>query len=314
MQNVVRHLLRTLVTVLVFLSATGWCQHPQKPTKPLLGELKVTYEYPNYSLPFLVALDKGFFLKEGVKVIPIKLTSGSSDISSIDVINGHDFYLLNEGRGTVLAVHFFSRKEDFAKGMIVKKSADIFDWKDFKGKSVVITDIKDFSLLNDVFAEHGLKAHGTEGRDVTIQAGGGAVGSFPKDQNRHALYGSPSIIIPFMRQYPEEFELRWKDLGKKQNRESPLVACSYVKASLLPEKKKVVRAYLKAIDCAIDLIREDPKAAITVLPKYFNVDKEWAHNMAVFDFHKSDDVVDFTALSDKLGMDVQGCVLDLSEE
>lgn len=287
------------------------------PPKPLVGDLVVTYEYPNYSLPFVVALDKGFFLEEGVRVTPrrIGVKSGETvDLSVVDVINGHDFYLLTEQRGYVLAVHFFSRKADFEKAMLVKKSAGISDWKDFRGKAVVLTDGSDFAILNDVFAQHGLKALGIEGRDVTMKGGGGAIAGFPRDKDSHALYGSSSIVLQLMRQYPSDFELRWKDLGTKEGQKSPLVACSYVKASVLPQKKEAVRAYVRAIDRAIDLLREDREGAVAILPKYFDVDKAWAQNMEVFGFHKSDDKVDITTLSSKLGVDVRSHMLDLTRQ
>jgi len=286
-------------------------EKPAPVAKPLAGELIVTYEYPNYSLPFVVALERGFFREEGLEVIPRKIGTGDTlDIAQVEVVNGHDFYLLKEGRGAVLAVHPFSRKSDFAKAMLLKKSANIADWKDFKGKSVVITDLSDFSLLNEVFTKHGLKALG---QDVTIVSGGGAIAGFPKDRDRHALYGSSSTVLPLMRQYPKRFEIRWKDLGKESTPECPLVACSYVKASLLPKKDKALAAYVRAIDRAIDLVRQEPDAAVQVLPKYFDVDKEWTRNMEVFEFHKSDEVFDDEALSSKLGIDVSDLLLDLSK-
>jgi ABC-type nitrate/sulfonate/bicarbonate transport system substrate-binding protein len=302
-----------LVTAAVTGMAGSCSRSPEIPTKPVVGELIVTYEYPNYSLPFVVALDKGFFAEEGVKVTPKKIGTGDElDLSAVDVINGHDFYALKEGHGSVLAVHFFSRKADFEKAMLVKKSAGISDWKDFKGKSVIITDMGDFPVLTDEFAKHGLKAQGTEGRDVTIVGGGGAVAGFPRNKDAHAIYGGSSTILPLVRQYPRDLELRWKDLGKKEMGATPLVACSYVKASVLSAKKGAVRAYLKAIDRAIDFVRREPNAAVASLPRFFDVDKDWARNMEVYEFHKSSDVIEFSALSAKLGVDVQACLLDVS--
>jgi ABC-type nitrate/sulfonate/bicarbonate transport system substrate-binding protein len=251
-----------------------------------------------------------------VKITARKIGTGDRlDISQIDVINGHDFDLLKEGRGAILAVHPFSRKSDFEKAMLVKKSAGISDWKDFKGKGVVVADAgSDMPMLNRVFGEHGLKTMGTEGRDVTLWGGGGAVSGFAANKDVHALYGWSSTVLPLMRQRPDDFVILWKDLEKKESPESPLVACSYVKASLLPEKREAVKAYARAIDRAIDLIRHDPSGAVGILPKYFDVDKKWASTMEVYDFHKSGEAVDLKGLSGKLGFDVEGSLLSLSEK
>jgi len=279
-----------------------------------LSQLIVTYEYPNYSIPFVVALDNEFFLEEGVKIAPRKIGTGVElDMDEVDIINGHDFYLLKKGRGFIFAVHPFSSMSNFEKAMLVKKSAGIYDWKDLKGKSIVITDIRDFSLLNDLLENHGLKGQGLEGRDVTIKSGGGAINDFPNDKDTHALYGWSSTVLPLLRQYPGKFDIRWRDLGKDDESKFSLVACSYIKKSTLTEKRSAVKAYVKAIDRAIDLIREDPKIFERVLPKYFDVKAEWARNMEVYEFHKSEEIVDYTSLSKKLGIDVEKYFFNLSE-
>jgi len=285
-------------------------------TKPMVGELTVTYEYPNYSLPFAVALGKGLFDEEGVAIKAIKIGTGDKlDINRLDIINGHDFYLLKQGRGVVLAVHPFSRTSDFEKAMLVKRSSAISDWADFKGKGVVVADAgTDMPMLNQAFADHGLKTLGAEERDVTLWGGGGAVAGFASDKDVHALYGWSATVLPLMRQHPNDFKILWRDLGKKEGSESPLVACSYVKVSILPNKKEAVAAYVRAVNRAIDFIREDPKAAARLLPKHFDVDKKWAVNMEIYDFHKSTDVVDFSALSTKLGVDVAAHLLDFQQE
>lgn len=83
--------------------------------------LKVTWEYAGWSLPFLVAMDQGFFEEVGVNVAPRKIGGAIAlDISETDIVNGHGLYLMNKKEVSPKHVKFIHTVSMRSTGDMIK--------------------------------------------------------------------------------------------------------------------------------------------------------------------------------------------------
>lgn len=276
-----------------------------------VNSIKVTYEYANWSLPFLVALDKGYFEKHGVEILPEKLEgSPTLDFSSMDIINGHGLYLLKKETidpTIVKFIHPIAMKKDgdMVKGLLVKKSASIKTWPDFKHKGIVISSFSDMDLLQNIFENNGLTVFGDSADIHSFQAGGGAVASFPEDNGGDALYGWSSDIHKFMADKPNTYFLFAKNLECEYLADPYFVACTYINMKSFSHNPLAFRKYIKAIDDAIDFIRLNPKESLSIIPKYFSWTPEESARLGIYHFYKSTEQIDFKALEKSKDKDLK---------
>ena len=311
----IRMLSKTCLVACLLARGSSLGQETGTTNKPFVGELIVVYTKPNYSLPFVIAMAKGYFLDEGVKILARKIGKHDSyRFSEVDIINGNNLDLIKPLGGAIRVMHPGYRKGVLQKALLVKKSARISEWNDLKGKSIVVAYTEDFPMLENELQRHGLKTSGNKARSVSISSWGERViAYFPKAKKTHALYGLASTVLPLMRQYPDQFNVFWMDLEKMEGPQSPLVTCSYVKTSIWQTKKAAVRAYVRAIDRAIDFSRKESNSALSLLLQYFDDGTSWASDLEWFEYYKNTEPVDFRALSSKLGMNVGESMLDLSK-
>ena len=287
-------------------------EEPPKEPQTIAGPpLTVSYEYAGWSLPFIVALDKGYFEKHGVNISPRQLEgSPTLDISELDIINGHGFYVLKkEGfEPTDLKfTHPFAMKKDgdMVKGLLVKKSAGITTWTDFKHKGIVISSSSDMDLLQKVFESKGLTVFGDNADIPYFRTGGGAVAGFPEDKDADAVYGWATEIRKFQEEKPDAYFLLAKNLECEYIADPYFMGCTYINMESFGANPTAFRKYLKAIDEAIDFIRQDPKEALAVIPKYFDWEPNEAARFGVYHFHKSTEKLDFEALKKSEGKDLK---------
>jgi ABC-type nitrate/sulfonate/bicarbonate transport system substrate-binding protein len=271
------------------------------PASKNTAQLKVTWEYAGWSLPFLVAMDQGLFKQAGVNIAAKKVGGPMSlNISETDIVNGHGLYLMNKkgvGPEHVKFIHTISMRSagDMIRGFVVKKEAVIKKWKDFKGKKKLIAlgSSTDSLFLVDFLRQKGLTVFG-RGADIT----GFAIGSsrFAKDPHIIALYGWSKDIRKYMETQPNSYMLLGTNLECIAITDPYYVAVTYVNSKTYVEKAKLVKVYLQVIDQAIDIIRQHPIKALAVIPKYTKWKPEDASRMGVYHFDKTDESPDFAAL------------------
>ena len=122
-------------------------------------QLQVTYEYADWSLPFLVAMKKGYFRKRGIDIKPLKVGDlPGLRLGDMDVINGHAFSLMGE-RGasprSIRFVHpfFYTKDGPMITGFLVKKTAQITKWGDFQGRKstqLALRSLGDLGLIKKI--------------------------------------------------------------------------------------------------------------------------------------------------------------------
>lgn len=299
-------------------AATINAEAPPKEPQTIAGKnLIVSYEYAGWSLPFIVALDKGYFDKHGVNISPRKLEGfykkkyGISSLplvdilSEVDIINGYGFDVLREGEyePTILKfTHPFAMRKDgdMVKGLLVKKSAEIKTWTDFRHKNIVIIggSYSDINLLKKVFESKGLTVFG-DNADITgfsLWAGKKTVAKFPEKKDVDAIYVWAVDIRKFQEEKPDDYFLFAQNLECEYLANPYFMGCTYINMKSFGTNPTAFRKYLKAIDEAIDFIRQHPKEALAVIPKYFDWEPNEAARFGVYHFYKSTEKPDFEAL------------------
>jgi len=282
--------------------------------------LNVTYEYPALSLPFLVALDRNLFKKHGVNVLPTKLAGNRLNFSTADIITGHGLYILRQRKVGPNRIGFaqpiaMTNKSGMIKGLLVKKSARIKNWKDFKNKTIVISDYgiiewQESSYSNGTNVQYSGRLGGALGTALAheksspggILVGGGAVKSFSRNKKAHALHGFSYVVRKLQAKYPKKFTLFAKNLEARYFSSPHFVATTYINIGNTSNKKDAVRKYFLAVDEAIDFIRKKPKSALSVLPAYYpKLTKKSAQYIGIYKFYKTTERLDKKAFSGTAG-------------
>ena len=268
------------------------------------ADLAVSYEYPGASLPLLVAVEQGYFKEVNLNVKLIKLErSPNISLSSFDVINGHGFYVLNQGESNPSLIRFihpygYTKSGPAVRELVVKKSAGISSWQDFKKKGVVISSMYDATILKTIFENNGLTVYG-ETADITgFMAGGGAIAAFNDDSQAHALYGWVSMTKKLMEDHPGTYEVFASNLECEIVSDPYYQGCSYINMASLRQNPKAYELYIKAIDRAIEYLRQNPEIGPAILAKYFNMDEQKAGQVERYHFNLSTEVPDSKVLQE----------------
>jgi ABC-type nitrate/sulfonate/bicarbonate transport system substrate-binding protein len=287
--------------------ATSTTEKPLPPNAPVLH---VTYEYPEWSLPFLVAMEMHFFSERGLNIKPKKVGTGNPPLNftSTDVINGHSFSLMTKqwsSPAIMRFVHPFLYKKDgpIVEGFLVKRKAGINKWSDFKGREkmqIAFGSMADFALIGKI-----LKAEGADEKSYEGALGGDPVKTFEENDNIVGICGWGNQIQDLLKKNPNEYVLLGKNLRPEFISDPYYVACTYINTKSSNTKPNVVKSYTEAIDQAIDHIRNNPEHVLAVVPKYFDFTTEQAGKLTVYDFTKSTEPIDLESFRKSTNADFQ---------
>jgi len=272
--------------------------------------LTVTYEYAERSLPLIVALEKGFFSKYGVNINPRKLKGESLNLQEVDIVNGY-WLSFFEGEGinpTIMKfIHPFAMKKDgdMINGLLVKKSAGINSWKDFKAKTLVVpVEWLYYDVLKQVFELHGVDTRiGFEGIS-SLKVGG--VAGFTNVKGGDALFSWAEEIKKLQEQNPNAYVLFARNLQSEYIVDPYFEGCTYINMVSFRKDSESFYKYINAIDEAIDFIREHPKDALAGIPKYFDSTLEEATRMGIYHFYKSQELPPWEAFRKVVDKNLEG--------
>lgn len=273
-------------------------QSGQEPVESLL----VTWEHANWSLPLLVAHEKGYFAEAGVNVSLHKLEGAvTSHISETDIINGHGLYLMSQSDATPEAVRFvhpmsMRKGGDMIKGLLAKRTMGVRTWEDFKAKkkSIALGRSGDSGLIIDLLRSKGLTVFGNDS-DITSFLVGYSK-RFAEVDDAIALYGWSSDVRRVMEEKPNSYVLLGKNLECEAMANPYYVACTYVNVKACATKQESLRRYISAIDKAIGFVRQHPRKALEIVPHYSDWQPEEAALFGVYHYDKSAEEPDFNAI------------------
>ncbi|MBN2307607.1 MAG: hypothetical protein JXR94_01470 [Candidatus Hydrogenedentes bacterium] len=280
-----------------------------EPLPPDAPELQVTYEYADWSLPFLVAMKKGYFKKRGIDIKPMKVGDlPALRFSDMDIINGHAFSLMKESGATPRMVRFihpflYTKDGPMITGFLAKRAAGITKWSDFQGRTgirLALISLGDFGLIEKVFEREGVDTEG-----IQCTCGGDPVKNFEEQEDIVGVYGWGGGIAELLERRPDDYILLGKNLRAEVLADPYFVACTYINVGSSRTKPEVIAKYIEAIDEAIDYIRANPERALAVVPKYMDFTPERAAKLSLYHFHKSTEPIDFDALQTCIEHDVR---------
>lgn len=161
--------LALIVMVLMLTTALFGCQEAQELQKVVVNEVTRSVFYA----PFYVAVEKGFFEKEGLDVEIV--TGGGSDKSMTALLSDQadmvlagpetNVYVVNEGREDhpIIVAQLTKRDGSFLVGRTMEEN---FDWASLKGKSIIGGRKGGMPLMT---LQYVLKQNGlTPGLDITV--------------------------------------------------------------------------------------------------------------------------------------------------
>jgi ABC-type nitrate/sulfonate/bicarbonate transport system substrate-binding protein len=305
--------LLSLAMVFVLLMMCG-CMNKEEPDYdgPVPSNapvLHVTYEYADWSVPFFVAMKKGYFRKRAIDIKPLKVGDlPALRFSEMDVINGHAFSLMGERGASPTSIRFvhpflYTKDGPMITGFLVKKTAQIAKWGDFKGRKstqLALRSLGDHALIKKIMESEGVDMKGFD-----CACGGDPAKTFEENDAIIGVYTWGGDIQDLMKRRPNDYVLLSKNLSAEFVSDPCFVACTYINIESPRTQPEVMRRYVEAIDQAIDYIRKNPSRALSTVPKYMDFTPEAAAKLSVYHFCKSTEPIDFTAIKKSTGHDVK---------
>jgi len=261
--------------------------------------LIVTYEYPEYSLPFIVALDQNLFAKSGLNVKPRKLADEQLNIQDVDVVNGYGKDLFSSERVSPSIVKFIhpfvmTKDGDMINAILVKNSAGISKWADFEQCHTILVPSEWFwnFLLTRTLEAQNLMWHGKCNGYLDIHVDGSREFSeFFTSDSAHILLSWSEDIKKVQSKNPKLCTIFSKNLQANFIANPYLIGCTYFNIQAIKNKPEAVRKYISSIDSAIQFVRAHPKEVLSLIPKYFDTPLDQALRTGVYHFYKSSEKI-----------------------
>ena len=273
--NRTRNLKKVLVfvislTVAFFMIGSGYAAE--------LLPMKVSYLPIMDSQQLYVALEKGFFEEEGLKVegqmVPggamsqTLVESGSVDLGWTAVVplsqayvKGFDFTFIGPGA-------FIDATNRKTAGIIVKKDSHYQSFKDLAGKKIAFVALQAIPhlVILTIADFYGVDAKTLKFLEVPIPSIPAAV----KEGAVDAAY----IVEPFIATSEAEGILRliWVGYYPPEIADRIMISSWFAKKSLLEKNKEKIRRFLKAIGKSNDFINRNPDQMPNIIAKYTKLD------------------------------------------
>lgn len=281
----------SIVALAVIIGLIIWYQRQSADKQAVkLGYIEYTAD-----LPFFVALEKGFFTEEGVKVKPIKFASSSECLNAM--LAGHTSGSMGNSFSALFAIEMtnpgelkiffpmFETKENYVSHLLIPKDSKISSVLELRGKKIgTYTGATQLLFLKLFLKTYDIDPE----KDVTIIQVSSALQIQALEAGQFdALFtiepyatialakGIAKDLLPFSR-------------GKILN-PFPAGASSF-STSFLEENPEAARRIYQALGKAVDLIRSDPREAKLVVPKYTPLDEELALKSNVYTWWKEDEI------------------------
>lgn len=263
------------------ISATS---EPKLVPKKISKTLTAAYLPLTANLPLFVALEKGYFERNGIKVNAIEATSPNDIITAI-VAGKVDFaavlaysLLFPAANRYPGAFKFYSSSEEtcqwFTSSIIVRKNSPINSYEDLRGKKIgVYTGLVQVNFLKAILAGMGIAESEVEIVEISprLQIQGLVSGEYDALSSTE-----PTVNIA-----------KLKGIAKVVA-ESPrvkFIMCPFpstaatVSTKLLNEDPEAVEAVITALEMAVDFINNNREEAKKFLPKYTPIPKDIANEV-----------------------------------
>jgi len=256
--------------------------------------IKIGYNPISYDLPFFVAIEKGFFAEEGLKVEPINfatsnlmaesLVSDQIDVAtsaSITVMFGIEQNVPAKFKIFMVHVSTASKPADF---IIVKKDSKIEKVEDLKGKTI-----------------------GThQGSTVMVYANLALAKYFNPEKDINLIQLSPEVQIQALETGQVDALFTYEPIGTlslekgvgrilvsapKNLIMDPMPSGAYAFSSTFAEKRpEDAKRVLKAMEKAVDFIRTNEEDAKMYISKYTPIKDETARRINVIPYWKLEEI------------------------
>jgi len=265
-----------LVVVVVAIAIIIVATRKKEPTAVKFGYQPVASNYP-----FFVALEKGFFEDEGLRVKPVKFQSSNTAAEAMvtgrivsDASTTMTVLLGIEARspGQLKAYAFQTHtKTDFLESIIVRKGAGIRSLSDLKGKKIGIFP----GSFNKKITELVLKDFLDPEEDVTL------VPMAPPLQLQALSSGQVDALVSYEPTTSIALEKGLAEVLEHAPWEKhvmdPFPAVAYcLPTKFIETNPDVARRIVRAMYKAIDYIRNHPVEAARTIPKYTPVERNLA--------------------------------------
>lgn len=278
--------------------------------------LHVAWEYPDWSLPFLVAQHRGYFAKRGIKIVAFDIGSVARvdgtrvvRLQDHDILSGSNFipiadesiYMREKFTPDVVNIlHPFAitKKSSMVKGVVLRKSANIKKWQDFNGKTGkwYLDDLSGGGVISAALKKEGVKT----GEETRYASGGDPIKGFEEDPTALGLYTWGGGIKALMQRRPNDFALLSVNPEAQYIANPYFVGCSYANIHRLGDRQELLGKYAEAIDAAIDFIRRDGQGALAIVPTFTRRSPEEASRLSILHFYKSTDFINLEAIKESV--------------
>ena len=253
-------------------------------------------------LPFFVAIEKGYFEEQGLKVEEIRCRNSTEALNAlladkVDIIAPISFSALLAAEikspGDVkLFLPGGESDKIIGSYLLIKKDSLITSIEQLKGKKIgTYTGVTQLLYLKLFLKEVGLDPE----KDVTIIQVGPALQAQALDAGQFdALF----TIEPYSTIALEKGIA--KALIKNPRVKyivNPFISGSAaVSTGFLNENPKIVKKIYKAVEKSLDFIRENEKKARNILPKYTPLDTSIAQKAGLLEWYKVDEPANMDAI------------------
>jgi len=253
-------------------------------------------------LPFFVAIEKGYFKKQGVEVAETKCANSTEALNAlladkVDVIAAISFSAMLaaeiQAPGQIKMFQPGGETDKIVgSDLLVKKDSPLSDLMQLKGKKIgTYTGATQLLYLKLFLKQAGLDPDkdvkiiqvGTELQVPALEAG-----------QFDALFTiEPYITIALQKDVAKVLV----ENPRVKYIVNPFISGAAATSSrFLKDNPKAVKRVYKAVTLALDFIRQNEMEARAVLPKYMPLDSTLAQKSALLEWYKVDEPVDMAAI------------------
>lgn len=259
-----------------------------------LQEMKVGYLQLASSLPLFVALEKGYFQEEGLKIEPIglkssnevgnALTAGRIDASSITALSVWMAIKQHEKDLFKIFLMTCAQENTTVHRILARNGTDIHSLSDLTGKTIgtfpglqmqvftklIFDNYFDTSSLQIVSLSPPLQKDALASGRIDALFCLEPVGTIVED----AGVGYQIAVNPLYQYVLKPFP----------------TAASVISTDYIENHSDAARKYVRAINRAVDYLEANPVEARKILPQYTSLGVEIAQKVGIYDFWKVNEI------------------------
>lgn len=288
------------VAIVLIVAIVGFFLTPQpKPENTIiLGYIKHAAE-----LPIFIALEKGYFEEEGIKVILVPLgykeEMDALIRGDIDIIPANNLVLplsVEIQSPSLVKIHSLggitSGDEEILEGILVLKESPIFSLEDLKGKKIGVPDgVTDFFSIKTILKKVGVDPD-NEVEIIEMKAGLLPLAFTSKQVD--AIY----ITQPALASTKNQTESRYIIVNPRAKliQDPYWSGAGVVTKEYIEKNPELFDKYLQVVDRAIEYTETNPTEARSYLAKYTSIDEAIVSDVGIYFKVKSTQSIDWASV------------------